>query len=126
MNKEPNVPGLLRATNLTDGGMTTNGPSILLVGGLERLDEHYRAMPEPLDIRAVYTNSGALLRKAEHADAIVLVTGHMSPAAADKARAVARRRGIPLVSALTPSISAVRHAMATAIVWLRELEAQPA
>ena len=103
-----------------------NGPSILLVGGLERLDGYYRAKPDGLDIRAVYIDSGALAKKAEHADAIVLVTGHISHAAADKARAIARRRGIPLVSALTPSISAVRHAMATALVWLREVEAQPA
>jgi len=118
--------GFPRANGRTEGAVTMNGPSILLVGGLERLDGHYRATPEPLDIRAVYIDSGALARKAEHADAIVLVTGHISHAAADKARAIARRRGIPLVSALTPSISAVRQAMATALEWLRELDVQPA
>ena len=95
--------------------------AILLVGGLERLDGHYRAVAghgARLALDAVYVDSGALERRAESADAIVLVTGHISHAAAGKVRSIARRRNIPLVAALTPSISAVRTAIDRAAAHL--------
>ncbi len=95
--------------------------AILLVGGLERLDGHYRAAGgrgARVALDAVYVDSGALERRAESADAIVLVTGHISHAAAGKVRAIARRRKIPLVAALTPSISAVRTAVDRAAAHL--------
>lgn len=96
-----------------------DGASILLVGGLARMDGHYRAVPGGATIDAVYTDSHALERRAETADAIVLVTGHVSHAAALKARTIARRRNIPLVHALTPSLSSVRGALASAVLAVR-------
>jgi hypothetical protein len=94
-------------------------PTILLVGGLERLDGHYRDAPPGLEVDAVYVDSVTLERRAEAADAIVLVTGHISHAAALKVRTIARRRNVPLVSALTPSISSVRNAVGTALLSVR-------
>lgn len=100
------------------------GASILLVGGLERMDGHYRSAPDGVAICAVYIDSHALERRAETADAIVLVTGHVSHAAALKARTIARRRNIPLVHALTPSLSSVRNALANATLAVRKVHAQ--
>lgn len=93
---------------------------VLVVGGLERLDAHYRDVPgDELAIELAYLDSAALEGRALAADAIVLVTGHVSHAAAEKVRLVARRRRVPLVPATSPSLSRVRAAIATAFVAAR-------
>jgi len=93
--------------------------TILLVGGLARMDAHYRSVPSGTAIDAVYMDSHALERRAETADAIVLVTGHISHAAAKKVRIIARRRSIPLVHAPNPGLSSVRSALAEAVLAVR-------
>lgn len=92
---------------------------VLVVGGLTRLDPFYRDAPEPLEIDAAYVDSPALERRAESADAFVLVVGNISHAAAAKVRGIARRRGTPLVSASGASVSRVRAAIALAYVTAR-------
>jgi len=95
---------------------------VLVVGGLSRLDAHYRDLPvstDELEIEIVYLDSVALEVRAMSADALVLVTGQISHAAAEKVRLAARRRSIPLVPATSPSLSRVRSAIAAAFVAAR-------
>lgn len=90
---------------------------VLVVGGLARLDAHYReAPPGDLALDIAYVDSASLETRACAADALVLVTGQISHSAAEKVRLVARRRAVPLVAATNPSLSRVRAAIAAAYV----------
>ncbi|MBX3259022.1 MAG: DUF2325 domain-containing protein [Labilithrix sp.] len=95
---------------------------VLVVGGLTRLDAHYRAAPAGVEIDTVNADGGSLETRAAAADAIVLVVGNVSHAAAAKVRSIARRRGTPLASATGASVSRVRAAIALAFVAARDGE----
>ncbi|MBX3197739.1 MAG: DUF2325 domain-containing protein [Labilithrix sp.] len=95
---------------------------VLVVGGLTRLDAHYRAAPGGIEIDTVNADGGSLETRAAAADAIVLVVGNVSHAAAAKVRSIARRRGTPLASATGASVSRVRAAIALAFVAARDGE----
>ena len=99
---------------------------VLVVGGLTRLDPHYRDAPAGIEIDAVYVDCGSLETRAQAADALVLVVGNVSHSAADKIRSIARRRGTPLASATGASVSRVRTAIAIACIAARDGEHTPA
>lgn len=92
---------------------------VLIVGGLTRLDPHYREAPNGVEIDAVYVDCPSLEARAEAADALVLVSSNVSHPAAAKVRNVARRNGTPLASATGPSVSRVRASIAAAFVAAR-------
>ncbi len=92
---------------------------VLIVGGLTRLDAHYREAPSGVEIDAVYVDCPSLEARAEAADALVLVSSNVSHPAAAKVRNVARRNGTPLASATGPSVSRVRASIALAFVAAR-------
>lgn len=85
---------------------------VLVVGGLTRLDAHYRAALEGVDVDALYVNCPRLEASCEAADALVLVLGNVSHGAAAKVRDVARRRGTPLAEVTSPGVSRVRATIA--------------
>ena len=94
---------------------------VLVVGGLTRLDPHYRAAPSTaIEIDSINGDGPSLETRAEAADAIVLVVGNVSHAAAAKVRSIARRRGMPLASATGASVSRVRAAVALAYIAVRD------
>lgn len=94
--------------------------NVLVVGGMARLDAYYRELPPgELAVDIVYADSISLEARALAADALVLVTGQISHAAAEKVRLAARRNGIPLVAATSPSLSRVRAAIASAFFAAR-------
>lgn len=93
---------------------------VLVVGGLTRLDPFYRAAPAAVEIDTVFVDSPSLQARAEAADALVLVVGHISHPAADKVREVARRHKKPLASATGPSLSRVRASISLAYVAARD------
>ncbi|MBX3223427.1 MAG: DUF2325 domain-containing protein [Labilithrix sp.] len=95
---------------------------VLVVGGLTRLDAHYRAAPAGIEIDTVNADCGSLETRAGAADAIVLVVGNVSHAAAAKVRSIARRRGTPLASTTGASVSRVRASIALAFVAARDGE----
>lgn len=95
------------------GGVTVR---VLVVGGLTRLDEFYRDAPKGVAIEAIYMDCPSLEARAEAADALVLVASNVSHPAAAKVRLVAKRHGIPLESALGPSVSRVRASIASAFL----------
>lgn len=92
---------------------------VLIVGGLTRLDAYYRDAPDGIEIDAVYVDCPSLEARAEAADALVLVSSHVSHPPAAKVRNVARRAGTPLAAATGPSLSRVRAAVTTAFVAAR-------
>lgn len=92
---------------------------VLIVGGLTRLDPHYRDAPAGIEIEAIYVDCPSLETRAAAADALVLVSSHVSHPAAAKVRNVARRAGTPLAAATGPSISRVRAAVTTAFIAAR-------
>lgn len=93
---------------------------VLVVGGLTRLDSFYREAPAAIEIDTVFVDSPSLQTRAEAADAIVLVVGQISHAAAAKVRITARRFDKPLASATGPSLSRVRAAISLAYVSARD------
>ncbi len=98
---------------------------VLVVGGLTRLDPFYRDVPHTphtgeIEVDAVYVDCPSLERRAEVADALVLVVGNISHSAAAKVRSIARRRGTPLESATGASVSRVRAAIALAYFAARD------
>jgi hypothetical protein len=93
---------------------------VLVVGGLTRLDEFYRAAAAGVEIEAIYVDSPSLEARAEAADALVLVASNVSHPAAAKVRNVARRKGTPLESALGPSVSRVRASIASAFLAAKQ------
>lgn len=99
--------------------MKTRPLRILIVGGLTRLDPFYRDAPDGIEVDAVYVDCGTLEARAEAADGLVLVTGHVSHAAAGKVRDIARRRGTPLAQATGPSLARVRGAVTAAFIEAR-------
>lgn len=83
---------------------------VLVVGGLTRLDAHYKEFAKKgVEVENIYNDCPSLEARAEHADALVLLLGHVSHNAAIKVRNVARRRGTPLASLMSPSVSGVRR-----------------
>lgn len=92
---------------------------VLVVGGLTRLDIHYRHAPAGVEIEAIYMDCPTLEARAEAADALVLVASNVSHPAAAKVRNVARRRGTPLEAAMGPSVSRVRASIASAFLAAR-------
>ena len=92
---------------------------ILVVGGLTRLDAHYRDAPPGIEVDVADYDSGSLETRARAADAIVLVVGYVSHSAAAKVREIARRRGTPLTSADSASVTRVRGSIAAAFVAAR-------
>ena len=96
---------------------------VLVVGGLTRLDPHYRDTPSTeIEIDSITGDGPSLETRAEAADAIVLVVGNVSHAAAAQVRSIARRRGTPLASATGASVSRVRAAIALAYIAVRDGE----
>lgn len=87
---------------------------MLVVGGLTRLDAFYRAAPSGIEVEALYVDGPTLEARAEAADALVLVASNVSHPAAAKVRSAARRLGIPLTQATSPSVSRVRASIAEA------------
>lgn len=88
---------------------------VFVVGGLTRLVTQYRdAAPAGIDVDVTDVDCPSLERRAEAADALVLVVGNVSHAAAGKVREVAKRRGIPLTPAMGSSVSRIRSAVKTA------------
>ena len=86
---------------------------ILVVGGLTRLDGEYdRDLPEGVEVDAILGDCPSLGTRASSADALVLVVGNVSHAAAAKVRRVARLRGTPLASVPSASASRVRTTIA--------------
>ncbi|MBX3212924.1 MAG: DUF2325 domain-containing protein [Labilithrix sp.] len=112
------------STHDDDSGVLppTRAIRVLVVGGLTRLDAHYRAAPVGVEIDTVNADGGSLETRAAAADALVLVVGNVSHAAAAKVRSLARRRGTPLASATGASVSRVRAAIALAFVAARDGE----
>lgn len=98
---------------------------ILVVGGMTRLEPYYRDAPTGVDIDVVSVDCSSLEERAEAADALVLVVGAVSHAAAAKVRHVARRRGTPLASATGPSVSRVRASIAEAFAIVRSSIVDP-
>jgi Uncharacterized protein conserved in bacteria (DUF2325) len=94
---------------------------VLVVGGLARLDAHYREAPPGVEVDLVYVDCPSLEARAEAADALVLVVGQVSHAAAAKVRYVAKRRGTPLAAATAPSLSRVRASIAKVFLAARQL-----
>ena len=95
---------------------------VLVVGGLTRLDSFYRDAPSGIEIDTVNGDCPSLLTRAEAADALVLVIGNVSHAAALKVRNIAKRHGTPLAPATGPSVSRVRASIALAYVAVRDGE----
>jgi hypothetical protein len=98
---------------------------ILVVGGLARLDAHYREVHFPagtgprlerLDIDCANEDCPSLDARAQAADGLVLVLGHLSHPTAAKVRAIAKRRGIPLVTSPGSSVARVRACIGA--LWL--------
>lgn len=91
-----------------------SGVRILVVGGLARLDACYRDVPASagLEVDCANEDCPSLDARANAADGIVLVLGHLSHPTAAKVRGIARRRGIPLVTASGSSVSRVRASVA--------------
>ncbi len=86
---------------------------VLVVGGLTRLDGEYaRDLPEGVEVDAVLGDCPSLGQRASTADALVLVVGNISHAAAAKVRRVARIRGTPLASVASASAERVRTTVA--------------
>lgn len=98
---------------------------VLVVGGMTRLDSFYRLAPSGIEIETIYVDTPTLLTRAEAADALVLVVGHISHPAAAKVRNIARRHDKPLASATGPSLSRVRAAIALAYAAARDGERAP-
>ena len=92
---------------------------VLVVGGIDHLHPFYRDAPRGIDVDVAKGDSPSLEARAESADAVVLVTGFVSHAAADKIRGVVRRRGIPLASATGGGVSRVRASIAEAFALAR-------
>lgn len=110
-------------TDDASGVLPTQRPiRVLVVGGLTRLDPFYRDVPQTgeIEVDAVYVDAPTLERRAEVADALVLVVGNISHSAAAKVRSIARRRGTPLESATGASVSRVRAAIALAYAAARD------
>jgi hypothetical protein len=95
-------------------GVAMSQIRILVVGGLTRLDPHYRDAPQGVAVDVAGHDSASLEARARAADAIVLVVGYVSHSAAAKVREIARRRGTPLTSADSASVSRVRGSIAAA------------
>lgn len=95
-----------------------SGLRILVVGGLARLDAHYRDVPRDpgsgprLEIDCANEDCPSLDARAQAADGLVLVLGHLSHPTAAKVRAIARRRGIPVATSPGSSVSRVRACIA--------------
>ncbi|MBX3226552.1 MAG: hypothetical protein KIT84_32175 [Labilithrix sp.] len=86
---------------------------------MTRLEPYYRDAPAGIVIDIASVDCPSLEERAATADGLVLVVGTVSHAAATKVRLVARRRDIPLRSAMGPGVSRVRAAIATAYLDAR-------
>lgn len=87
---------------------------VLVVGGLDRLDAQYRDASPGVDVEFISVDGPLLERRAEAADALVLLVNNVSHAAAGKVRRVAKRRGTPLVAVTGAGVSKVRASIETA------------
>lgn len=81
---------------------------VVVVGGLLRLDAHYRERHDGLDVDTIYTDGASLERRLPGALGVVLVDGMISHPAMRKVRKVARREHVPIVHAGSPGVHEVR------------------
>ena len=119
-------PPLLGAIGASGAVASQRPLRVLVVGGLTRLDPYYReAAPPGVEIDAVYVDCASLETRAEAADALVLVVGNVSHAAAGKVRSIARRRGTPLASATGASVSRVRTSITASVAAVAQRYGMP-
>ena len=82
-------------------------PRVLVVGGLSRLQHHYRDCLSDVRIDVANVNSPRLKNSIGAADAVLVVVPHVSHAAADRVRRQAHRHGVPVVRAASSGVGEV-------------------
>ncbi|MGC4063898.1 MAG: DUF2325 domain-containing protein [Polyangiaceae bacterium] len=91
------------------GAASTSSPRsrprrVLIVGGLTRLEREYRCCAtDEVTVEVANTNSARLGESVSHADAIVVIVPNVSHAAVQSVRRHARRLGLRVVHARSPS-----------------------
>jgi hypothetical protein len=86
---------------------------VVVVGGLLRLDAHYRERHDGLDVDTIYTDGASLERRLPGALGVVLVDGMISHPAMRKVRKVARREHVPSVHEVRAQIDRLVRAAQT-------------
>jgi hypothetical protein len=77
---------------------------VLVVGGLTRLEQQYRCCSsEGVTVDVANSNSSRLGESVSHADAIVVIVPNVSHAAVQSVRRHAKRLGLPVAHAKSPS-----------------------
>jgi hypothetical protein len=89
----------------------SGGARVLVVGGLRRLETHYREREDAVDVDVVNENSHSIDQRLPTADGVVMVTGMVSHAAAERVRRLARKYAVPLVQTNGPGVGQVRRAV---------------
>lgn len=77
---------------------------VLVVGGLARLERQYRCCASnDVSVEVANSNSSRLATSVSHADSVVVIVPNISHAAVQSVRRQARRFGLPVVHATSPS-----------------------
>lgn len=77
---------------------------VLVVGGLARLEQLYRCYDSnDVSVEVANSNSSRLAVSVSHADSVVVIVPNVSHAAVQNVRRHARRLGLPVVHATSPS-----------------------
>lgn len=77
---------------------------MLVVGGLARLEQQYRCCASnDVTVEVANTNSSRLATSVSHADSVVVIVPNVSHAAVQNVRRQARRLGLPVIHATSPS-----------------------
>ena len=84
---------------------------VLVVGGLRRLETHYRERDDDVSVDVVNENSSTIDHRLPTADGVVMVTGMVSHAAAERVRRLARKYDVRLVQTNGPGVGQVRRAV---------------
>lgn len=82
---------------------------VLVVGGIERLDVHYRQREDGVEIDTVFHDGPMLGGRIESADGVVVITNVVSHTAVQKVARIARHRGTPVMRVHGAGLSKVRR-----------------
>jgi Uncharacterized protein conserved in bacteria (DUF2325) len=83
----------------------------VVVGGIERLDRHYREREDGVVVETVFHDGQALANRVEKADGVVVVTAVISHTAAQKVARITRQHGTPVVRVHGGGLSQVRRSI---------------
>lgn len=77
---------------------------MLVVGGLARLEQQYRCCASnDVTVEVANSNTSRLATSVSHADSVVVIVPNISHAAVQNVRRHARRLGVPVIHATSPS-----------------------